>query len=566
MKIFIITSSFKKEVELSRYFKNIGLKTQHLKSIKQFNQKKEIEKNNKILIISEQTHLLSKNSGLIADLNVFQEVIHSSTVFSTLIQKEKDEINITKKEYKSQVEGILSPRQKTARKDIYNWDDIFISEKSMISYQDMKDKGIKNSARDLAFSMFIDDMEYLFKFESKVNLNFNKANIDNVVSFEPFIQNMLNNNKYYKVCNKNIFFKNILSNIFNQGVFIRRASDRSQKNYWLPGLNAGIPLTPKKDDIHEATFMFHDIMHFIYPDLIVTDNSENSKNKYIISRMMSEAFTIILADMFFISLLDKDNVNYDFNKRKIYPLFKEIAFDITNENKDKIREILWANTCFALLGEETLLKKLVKNDVLFNEYKEKYQRFFQEDYKWTYENYKNVIKSININKKWYDNMINISPDLIYSCESYAINFDNTKSLKEQVHIIFEEMLNKLMSFSENKSTKDTSLKNAFIRYMIGQMNIFYKYETIYNDVFQKEIVNILETSEINNDVIQQINNIYNLYLTKLVNMNLITLYDKERYSNIFPVFEPFYVFYDSNKTENFNDVLNNIFKDGENNV
>lgn len=559
MKVFIITSSLKKEVELSRYFKNIGIKTTHLISKDDFNIK-EIDKHNSILLVSEQTQLLSKKDNTLADLNVFQEVVHKSTVYVTLLTKEEDKIKKVKKEYKASVDGILSPSQKTNRSDIYNWDDIFISEKSMIPYQEMKDKGIKNSARDLAFSQFISDMEHIFKFENKVNLNFNKAAINEVVSFEPFIQDLLNNNPYYKLCKDNDFFSNILSNIIEQGIFFRRASDRSQRNYWLPGLNAGIPLTPKKDPVHEATFMFHDIMHFIFPDLIVTDESKESRNKYIISRMMSEAFTIVLADMFFISLLDDANIEYDFNKRKIYPLFDKIKFNISMDNIDKIKNLLWANTCFALLGEEEHLEKLVGDKNRFEEYKNKYQRFFQEDYKWTNENYKNIVKNSHINKEWYEKMTCHFPGVMYSAKDYAPQFNIYLSLKEQVSIIFEEMFAKIILFATNKGNTEKSLTNAFCRYMIGQMNIFYKYETVYNRIFIEELIDGIMNIENDKDI-EKVKNIYNMYLNKLVYMDLITTYDFERFKNIFPVFEPFYVFYESKKEESFNDILNNIFNE-----
>lgn len=36
-----------------------------------------------------------------------------------------------------------------------------------------------------------------------------------------------------------------------------------EKNYWWPGLNAGLPLTAKRDAVHEATFMAHDFGHFV---------------------------------------------------------------------------------------------------------------------------------------------------------------------------------------------------------------------------------------------------------------------------------------------------------------
>jgi hypothetical protein len=38
--------------------------------------------------------------------------------------------------------------------------------------------------------------------------------------------------------------------VVNAGVFFRSAKNRREKTYWLPGLNAGLPFTPKKDEIH----------------------------------------------------------------------------------------------------------------------------------------------------------------------------------------------------------------------------------------------------------------------------------------------------------------------------
>lgn len=557
MKVYIVTSNVKKEKELSRYFKNIGLKTTHIATINGLDESSLFDdKNDTVLLLSEQTKLHAKNSKANIDLNVFQEAEHKSTVSVRILKRDQDGVIAKeKKNYRASVNGLIFPDLKTDREDVYNWDEIFVSEKSMISYQEMKDKGLKNSARDLAFSLFIDDMSSLFKFEDKVNLNFNKAEVDEVVSFEPFIESLLQNNPYYAQCKTNDFFSNLLSNVIAQGIFIRRAEDRSQRNYWLPGLNAGIPLTPKKDDIHEATFMFHDIMHFIYPDLIITENTKEAKHIYIISRMMSEAFTIILADMLFVSLLDKADIDYDFDKRKIYPLFKKIGFDVSVANMDRIKSLLWANTCFALLGEESLLRELVKDDALFDAYKEKYQRFFQEDYKWTERNYDNISKSVIATQQWYDDISAMNLSLVQSTQDYASDFTTTVSLKEQVAYIFDKMFIKLKTFAE-VSSGNIDNDNAFRRYMLGQITIFYKYNTVYNKLFLSSILKMLGQEVINKE---KVGEIYELYLEKLVGLNLITVYEKNKYCNIFPVFEPFYVFYESKKEEGFIDVLKNIF-------
>lgn len=333
MRIIISTSNKHKEIEFSKYFKNIGLKTEHIYQYSDLI----FKENEDFICIREQTQLLNKKTLLPSTYSHFEEVIHISTV---TLELKKDSLH-TKEDFTAQIDGFIFANKKTDRSDIYNWDDIFVSAKTMKTYQDMKDRGLKNSARDIAFSKAIEKINYIFHFENKINLNFNPSNIDNVISFEPFIKNLFDNNAIYKEVYKNKLFKNLINNILNSGIFIRRASDRKEKNYWLPGLNAGIPLTPKKDEFHELTFMFHDIMHFIYPDLLVVDNIESSKNKYIISRMMSEAFTLVLADMLFVDLLKNSGFDYDFSKRKIYPIFEKCKFEIKPENINKLKELLW---------------------------------------------------------------------------------------------------------------------------------------------------------------------------------------------------------------------------------
>jgi len=569
MKIYILTSSLYKEKELSRYFQNVGLKTHHMTTLREIDKQSLLDpKDSMALIVSEQTRLVKKETGKESSLLDFEEVVHFSTVSAMHLTYENGKVKKHIKKYKSSVSGLIFPNLKTQRQDVYDWDEIFVSEKSMLSYQEMKDKDIKNSARDLAFSKFIDDMDDLFKFSEKVNLNFNKSSEDAVISFEPFVENLLKNNPYYKVCNNNLFFKTLLENTIAQGLFVRRAEDRSQRNYWLPGLNAGIPLTPKKDDLHEATFMFHDIMHFIFPDIVVTDHSLPSKNKYIISRMMSEAFTIILADMFFVSLLKDAGFQYDFAKRKIYPLFEKIKFSIDINNQSEIKKLLWANTCFALLGEEGELRSLVKDERLVNEYKEKYQRFFQEDYRWTLRNYENVVKSADTNAQWYDMLKEEFPGLIISAKEYLPDFDHSSPLKQQVCAVFENMFEKLMTFA-NKTEKDyenKGLNNAVKRYMSGQLNIFYQYDTIYNKLFLKQINTMLKQGISDKTDIENIRKVYSLYLNKLHENDMITAYDQQRFVNIFPVFKPFYVFYESQQQESFLDVLAKVFNEEKEHV
>lgn len=553
MKIIIATVNCYKKQELSKYFHNIGLQTHNIN--KYDDSLKDVFPEH--ICVREQTSLISKETGEVSSLLKFEEVIHKSVV-SLDICKNNETTHI---KFHAEVEGFIFPTLKTNRSDIYDWDDIFVSASTMKTYQEMKDNGIKNSARDLAFAQIIDYLPEIFKFDEKINLKFNPVAHNETISFEPIIKNLFDNNKYYQVAYKNTFFKKILNNVMQDGLFVRRAGNRKQKNYWLPGLNAGIPLTPKKDELHELTFMFHDIMHFIFPDLIVLENNTESKNKYIISRMMSEAFTLVLADMLFISLLKKDNVEYDYAKRKIYPLFESLNFDISEDNLPLIKELLWANVCFAVLGQDAPLKLLVNNDIAFEAYKSKYQKFFQEDYIWTNNNFQSIAKQQVYNQRWH--MLLLQNNIaIPNTETFCPNFNINQTLEEQAKEIFDCMFSKIENMMIDKEEYDPNIAftNAIKKYMAGQIYIFFKFETLYNKLFLNEILKIMNKAMISKEDLNNILSLYHAYINKLGKDNFISPYEVENFKNIYPIFEPFYVFYDKEKAQNFQNVLDTIFK------
>lgn len=555
MQIFIATKNEYKDAELNRYFKNIGLKTncilpRDIKNLK--------HSCTDYMCIREQTFLISKKTKQTSFLDKFEEVNHLSRIKVDIY---KNGI-VEKLKFEASVDGFVFPTLKTSRTDIFGWDDIFVSSRTMKTYQEMKDNGIKNSARDLAVSKMIDELPQIFKFDHKINLNFNPVELDEVISFEPFIKQLFDTNKYYSIAYENTVFRNIVNTVMNDGLFIRRASDRKQKNYWLPGLNAGIPLTPKKDELHELTFMFHDIMHFMFPDLVVVDDSKISKHKYIISRMMSEAFTLVLADMLFISVLKDSGVEYNYEKRKIYPLFEKIKFDISTESLPKIKELLWANTQFAVLGKDEPLKSLIGNDEAFERYKATYQRFFQEDYRWTHNNYDHISKDSKRNIKWLEVVKEIGSDIVPDTNTYCSLFDINDSLEKQVECIFKEMFSKVEKaiLSNKDYNSETALSNAIKRYVSGQISLFFKFETLYNALFLEQILIILRKDILTNVDLDSIKDLYSVYLDKLIEDNYITEYEAAGFKNIYPMFSPFYVFYNKKEDEIFTDTFNDVFK------
>lgn len=556
MNFYVLTSSLHKKKELEKYFVDAGIK------IKWITDKKEIPEELDYFLIREQTQLLNESED-VCTLQQVEKCIHTSIVY---IEMKQDGL-LTNKEYKASVAGFIFPNLKNiVREEIYNWDDVFVSKNSHLSYQQMKEKGIKNSARDIAFSLMADDFKALFLLKQQMNLNFNHIDGDEVVSFQPVIYDLLKNNEIYSVAYKNEFFKPILNKVLNNGLFIRKAKTRGQKNYWLPGVNAGIPLTPKKDSIHELTFMFHDIMHFLFPDFILNGNTPKDKKIYIISRMMSEAFTIVMADFLFIDVLKKSGIQYDFEKRKIYPLFKNLNIDVSLQSLSKIKEVLYKNALFVLMGNEKELKDLVKDDINFEKYKEKYQPFFTEDYVWTNNNANHFMNYSDINEKWHEYVLYNGLNHLKTTKQFSNLSSSTKEIFDQIFEVFFSTIENAIS-ENTQYNKVLSYKNAYMNYLSGQMMIFYNYSAHYNDLFKSSIekeIEYLHKADKYEDVLflcEKINNIYAMYLDTLKEDKLINSYKVEQYKNIYPMFDPFYVFYDKKEQKKFNDVFKDILSD-----
>jgi len=161
--------------------------------------------------------------------------------------------------------------------------------------------------------------------------------------------------------------------IVNDGAFFRAAVSRREVNYWCPGLNAGIPFVKKKDPIHELTFLAHDLGHFLLPDLVFTGvHTPQLRRVYIIARLLSEATTLVFADMLLAEALRRSGVEYDWTQREIWPLLNATGIDCFSplnegDNHDvgveetlaRFKQLLDANALYCLLGDDTGYRKLL---------------------------------------------------------------------------------------------------------------------------------------------------------------------------------------------------------------
>ncbi len=374
---------------------------------------------------------------------------------------------------------------------------------------------------------------------------------------------------------------NILTVAMNQGVFFRAAKTRRQKLYWCPGLNAGIPFTPKpKDAKHELTYQMHDFSHFNIPDLVfdrdgvTTEEQALRKKVYISYRLMSESITLVLADMIFVHMLVKSGFKYDtMNQRKIYQIFSEFEKKTPDFEKNLepfIYQLLKGSFEYCFYQDTSIWSSLMgeKTDAL-QVFSGKYDSYFMEDFKWTLHNYEDMVHHKAVFGKWWASVKDwrqSGHNLELQSVSEFIDENQLQSLTDQrvlletiFNSVYQKYIKRLFMGSEiGLDSADNRLKNTMIRYQMGQALIFFKHQN-YPDS-KPTFAKIDEAiTHWNPDRVKHLRSFYSNYLQKLEQANLITPDDCFNYSQIYPIFNPMIINYEQTQTlsaEFVNKILN----------
>ena len=164
------------------------------------------------------------------------------------------------------------------------------------------------------------------------------------------------------------------------------------------------------------TFQAHDLTHFLLPDLIFTGtNGSLSRRLYIIYRMLSEAITLVFADMLFVEALRREGLEYDWEKRKIWPVFRDCGLDPFEPSEPQqllsvFRTLLEANIAYCLMGEDVKYRELMSKHLgtplaevppALQSFKDKYMPFFVEDFRWTSQNYACMAEKAPEMSRWW---------------------------------------------------------------------------------------------------------------------------------------------------------------------
>lgn len=582
--IFLKTTNLIKYKEFDEEFKKYGIETLVLPWVfgtetygKIFSTTQQIPSVKLIGIFEEETALLKYFCKDFDDPNLCAKVkvrdgakaINWSKLTVHIWDKTTNQIVV--QTYTSKIPGVISMGKKSKfQNGIFGWDDIFVMESNGMTFNELKKIGLKLSARNSNISKWF---KSFLHYKKLIDLNFNPLNSPKPIDFTFDPLEFISTHKYFTNQHSvKCGFYNMLVSVLNQGVWFKSAPNRRVKNYWCPGLNGGIPLVPKSDEIHECTFMAHDFGHFGIPDLIFTGNTSPIHSQvYICWRMMSEAFTMTMADMGFVDTLVKSGIEYDYSKRRIYNLFVDtgISLDYGSGAESylaNLKKLMWANYRFCLLGDQTPYKDLVgdkqSNLKLFVE---KYTPFFVSDYKWTCANYENLVSKSDDFVSWYNALspyIGLLANLYTVDQIVGIVGCNSDICEQIFNFIFERLVCPLFSIQTEPNPFDLRQTKAFKRYLIGQSLIFFKFYFVpESESYFKQIVKYLDMEVISPNSINTCQQIYSKYLRLLVSKGFASSDDYDTWVEVYPIFDPIYLSYDKvfNPTDTIKSISSSVF-------
>ena len=469
---------------------------------------------------------------------------------------------IERKEYFHKVRGYIdSTRKDELNEAVFGWDPIFVNAITGRTNLDADSLWGKSSARQLVLADFVTN--HLFYKKPHTLKHHDNLNPKQGVEFsmEMSVGRFMEENKYLSNQNLSIWgLDAIKERILNEGVFFKAGTSRPVRNYFSPPFG-GIPLTAKKTDVEETIFMMHDLNHHNIPDLIFDgDDSVKMQNVYVAWRMMSEAMTLVIADMLYAdTLVRTDPENEQSVDRRIYPLFKALDIEAQTEKKrqDIIRKLLWANTQYAVLGDDSEWKKMVKQgqEGKLKAYKDHFGKFFIGDHVWTNKNFKNMASKKESYNEWIKTVgkdqfekagLLFLSDVVEKIKSRDADLS---SFKDVVTHVFDEILETRIFPTETsdsvKVDEEERLSRGFRRYMIGQMSFYFRFQELEGISGRAQALaeKIKENEFFDKKLRDEIYNQYKQDVFYVWGMGVITTSAAHNYTQVHPIFPPFYITY-----------------------
>lgn len=415
---------------------------------------------------------------------------------------------------------------------VFDWDAAF-TPGSGATLEELAQLGLKNSAREQCLSAFV--KAYLHHKERKT-LRWTPAEATDWATDA----RLLLEHPLYQALEPKL--QHALHAVIEGGVFFRSAKSRRDGNYWFPGLNGGLPYVPKSDPVHEATYLFHDVMHQLMPDLVFDGaSSVDHRNVYIAYRMMSEAVSLVLADMVFVRGLSlrPELASYDFTKRRIFPLFQVI------ERKDDLRWLTRQVAGYVLRGEPG---ELPVHSEGWKQFEAKYSRFFVADFQWTRMNWQNLVARSDMVRAWLALLhpATFRAQGIWFISDMVEKVGRGLSLEVLLERMFDQVWSKRIAPAlafEGAPDVARSTSNGFRRWLTGQCAFFARYEPIIGlpPLAQELAARVRDARPFEASERSEVRARFGDFVRAQAKTGLISDDDAALFPELFPLFDPYFL-------------------------
>ncbi|MDX2094758.1 MAG: hypothetical protein SFW64_02295 [Alphaproteobacteria bacterium] len=521
-------------------------------------QPKESQKGKPRFVLNEWSDLYNAETGEMSTRSTDKEAVYNQSNLVVYYLDEKGELQT--ENYQARVDGYLDlSRRETQKTGVFNWDDKFVNSNTGLTYHESEPRWGKCSARHLVMSDFI--QRHLF-YDQRKELNFGIKTQEETIDFahsvaeDVAVDPLIQGNRHLSEWGLDRFIAHML----NDGVHARAAINRREKTYHAPGLNAGVTNVAKPDPIHEGVYRFHDYMHqFVanITDLVPTGNfSAANKKVYHSARMMSEAMTLIMADMLFVDGLKKSGIEYDYTRRLVHPLYE--ALDIPGSTtQEQLANLLWASINYTLLADDSLFRAMLKpgeeSAQALETFMAPYSRFFVGDHRWTDANFDNMAKQAEVFRSWHSLVgeelfmrakLTTMDGLTKRVEDKGTDMESYAAI---VRAVFDEVMQShilpcLTQPPENTSTVERT-SNAFRRWMIGQAAFYARYSDV-ADVHERGeamMATLRSKEHFSAEDIAALRKQFAEDVDVVHKAQVITHDDQRIFEQIYPIFPPFYL-------------------------
>ena len=290
--------------------------------------------------------------------------------------------------------------------------------------------------------------------------------------------------------------------------------------------------------MHERVFMFHDLSHFLMPDLVYTGGSAPLltadasssipssliRRVYISARLVSEAVTLVLGDMTFVDEMMAHGLLYKtYQARRIYPIYALIKDRVAELGERGVyqaikgsveycwrkdfstwQEMATARRSTGGAGEQrgeagepgsALLPHLSQT---FAQFGDKYDAYFLEDFRWTRLNYESMAADEPEHRaRWWRETGEIREAMrargmeldLYSVDEWIGMHGLREEMghEELTQRVFDSVYSRYVApvvrqgHEETLLPRETRLLKSFVRYMIGQSRIFFRMDALLPD-------------------------------------------------------------------------------------